>query len=580
MPTLDFKGKQFIHGHHLTVPIRTLEMDADKSLTNGESPTLNDNLIIHGDNLHALKALLPRYAGRIKCIYIDPPYNTGKEGWVYNDNVNSPMMQAWLKKNSPVDLEDMERHDKWLCVMWPRLHLLRKLLREDGAIFISIDDNEVHWLRSIMDEVFDAKEIFPQGNFVGQFIWAAGKKNNSRLFSNSHDYILCYVKNYEFLNEQRTKWRVRKQGLDDVYKKHADLERKHGKDFPQIEKELASWFKGLSDADPAKRHKGYCYVDSWGPHSSSDTSPPGNEGEKYLVIHPRTGKPCTIPKNGWRYTKQDMNQLISDDRIRFGDDEKSVPRRKVYLKETEYEVPYSVFYKDAQGATQRLNRILGKVFPFPKDEGILKSIFEAVTEPNDIILDSFAGSGTTAHAVLDLNKEDGGNRRFILVECMDYADCLTAERVRRVINGVENAADRNLREGLGGSFTYCTLGEPINEEGMLTGEKLPTYETLASYIVATAMGKALPKIVKQPDYYFGEIEGIRFYLIYEPTTEFLDDRESALDASRAEQIAEECQALGKKAYVYGTHKFISQKELSGMNITFCQLPYNIYRITE
>ena len=200
--------------------------------------------------------------------------------------------------------------------------------------------------------------------------------------------------------------------------------------------------------------------------------------------------------------------------------------------------------------------------------------------PNDIILDSFAGSGTTAHAVLDLNKKDGGNRKFILVECMDYANDLTAERVRRVINGVERATNENLRDGLDGSFTYCTLGDPIDEEGMLTGKKLPTYETLASYIVATATGKALPEIVKQPDYFLGEIEDIRFYLIYEPTTEFLEGTESALDASRAEQIAEECQASGKKAYVYATHKFISQKELSGMNITFCQLPYNIYRITE
>ena len=159
MSTLDFKGKQFIYGHHLTVPIRTIEIDADKSLTGEEHPTLDDNLIIHGDNLHALKALLPRYAGRIKCIYIDPPYNTGKDGWLYNDNVNSPLMQEWLKKNSPVDLEDMERHDKWLCMMWPRLHLLKELLAEDGVIFISIDHNEVHHLRMLMDEIFEEKNF-------------------------------------------------------------------------------------------------------------------------------------------------------------------------------------------------------------------------------------------------------------------------------------------------------------------------------------------------------------------------------------------------------------------------------------
>ena len=206
-----------------------------------------------------------------------------------------------------------------------------------------------------------------------------------------------------------------------------------------------------------------------------------------------------------------------------------MPRRKHYLKETEYETPYSVFYKDAQGATQRLNRLLGNVFPFPKDEGILKLIFEAATGPNDIILDSFAGSGTTAHAVLALNKEDGGNRKFILIECEDYADTITAERVRRVINGVENATNENLRDGLGGSFTYCTLGESIDEEDMLTGENLPTYEDLAHYIAYTATGGALTSIKKQQDYCFGETNAIRFYLIYEPTLAFLESSASALD---------------------------------------------------
>ena len=210
----------------------------------------------------------------------------------------------------------------------------------------------------------------------------------------------------------------------------------------------------------------------------------------------------------------------------------------------------------------------------------IKLIFEAATGPNDIILDSFAGSGTTAHAILDLNKEDGGNRKFILIECEDYADAITAERVRRVINGVENATNENLRDGLGGSFTYCTLGEPIDEEGMLTGETLPTYETLADYIAYTATGNALTSIAEQEDYCFGETEDIRFYLIYEPTLEFLESNQSALDGERAEQIAKACQEAGKKAYVYAPQKFISQKELTDMEITFCQLPYNIHRISD
>ena len=176
MPTLDFKGKQIVYAHHLTVPARTLEPDASKSLpSNGSAPSLDNNLIIHGDNLHALKALMPRYAGRVHCIYIDPPYNTGNEGWVYNDNVNSPLMQAWLTDKSPVDGEDLERHDKWLCMMWPRLHLLRELLAEDGVIFISIDDNEQHHLRMMMDEIFGA------GNFVAHIAWQKRTSPDFRL---------------------------------------------------------------------------------------------------------------------------------------------------------------------------------------------------------------------------------------------------------------------------------------------------------------------------------------------------------------------------------------------------------------
>ena len=203
-----------------------------------------------------------------------------------------------------------------------------------------------------------------------------------------------------------------------------------------------------------------------------------------------------------------------------------------------------------------------------------------ICDEEDIILDSFAGSGTTAHTVLTLNKEDEGNRKFILVECEDYANEITAERVRRVIKGVDTAKNKTLKEGLGGNFTYCTLGEAIDIEGMLTGEGLPSYEALANYIVATATGKALDSIVKREDYFFGEMQDILFYLIYEQEREYLEDSASAFTAEHAEQIAEACQASGKKAYVYGTHKFISQKELTRMNITFCQLPYNIYRITE
>ena len=209
MPTLEFKGKQYIYSHHHSVPFRELLVNTEKSLpVNGEQPSLDDNLIIHGDNLHALKALMPRYAGKIKCIYIDPPYNTGNEGWCYNDNVNSPLMKEWLDKNAnPVDKEDMQRHDKWLCMMYPRLKLLHELLADDGVIFVSIDENEEHHLRTLLDE------IFSEQNFVEKITWNKRIPKNDKGIGNIHEYVLIYAK----WSEIKHKFLMPKEGLEDVY---------------------------------------------------------------------------------------------------------------------------------------------------------------------------------------------------------------------------------------------------------------------------------------------------------------------------------------------------------------------------
>ncbi len=536
MPTLDFKGKQFIYAHHLTVPFRKPEIDIEKSLTGENTPSLDDNLIIHGDNLHALKALLPRYAGKIKCIYIDPPYNTGNENWVYNDNVNSPMMQAWFEKNSPIDIEDLERHDKWLCMMWPRLHLLRELLADDGVIFISIDDNEQHRLRMLMDDIFGSE------NFVTNIIWQKkfSPQNDAKYFSDNHDFVVCYAKDKET-------WRP-------VLLPRTE---KHNKRYSN------------PDNDPR------------GPWSSSGLDVKTYQEEYDYPITTPSGRIVNPPTSRcWRCSKEKFEELINDNRIWFGEKGNNVPRVKRFLSEVKQGItPLTVWLHEdvghTQSATQGLNKI-GVAFSNPKPHTLIKRILQIGTDPDSIILDSFAGSGTTAHAVLALNKSDGGNRKFILVECEDYADEITAGRVRRVINGIENVKDENLREGLGGSFTYCTLGETIDTEGMLTGNTLPTYETLARYIAWTATGSKLEVKPQQEDYCFGETKDICFYLIYKPTLKFLESSKSALDAKRAEQIAEECKAVGKKAYVYASHKFMSQKELTPLGITFCQLPYSIY----
>ena len=543
MPTLDFKGKQLVYAHHLTVPSRTLEPDAKKSLPlKGSKPSLDDNLIIHGDNLHALKALMPRYAGRVKCIYIDPPYNTGNEGWIYNDNVNSPMMQEWLKDKSPVDGEDLERHDKWLCMMWPRLQLLRELLAEDGVIFISIDDNEQHRLRMAMDE------IFGEENFVATIIWEKvySPKSSAKHFSENHDFIVVYTRNKEEF----------KLGL-----------------LPRTEEADSRY------ANPDNDPRGL-----WKPSDLSARNPysKGTYSIKCPGGRVVKGPP---PGNFWRYSKEKFWELDRDNRIWWGEDRNQVPAIKRFLSEVKQGlVPETIWTYKEVGHTQDAKKTLLQIFPknFPdftttKPVGLLTRIIRLSTDKDSIILDSFAGSGTAAHAVLALNKEDGGNRKFILVECEDYADKITAERVRRVIKGVPKAKDENLKNGLGGSFTYCTLGDEISPEKMLAGENLPDYESLARHLVYTATGQAPDKIrkTKDKDGFFYETSDRLFYLIYEPDLAFLRSADSALNSDRADRIAKQVKKKKKTAVVFATHKFMGQKELTEMGITFCGLPYGV-----
>ncbi len=451
-------------------------------------------------------------------------------------------MQTWLQKNSPIDVEDMERHDKWLCMMWPRLHLLRELLSDEGVIFISIDDNEQHHLRMLMDEVFGSE------NFVSHIIWRKrGDPPSNKRFASTTEYLIMYG------NEEKINLRQRGEGTGNF-------------------------------ANPDNDPRG-----EWRYEKLFISNKGGRETQSmiYPIINPVDGKEHWPPANNrWAISKDKAEEYLKAGRIVFG---KTRPIRKKFKSELRQGITWSNLWTTDNHGKFPMNRDANaeivelfedQRFETPKPVGLIDRILRIATGPNDIVLDSFAGSGTTAHAVLALNKADGGNRKFILVECKDYADTITAERVRRVSNGIPTAKDKTLQNGLGGNFTYCTLGEPIDEEGMLTGENLPTYETLAHYIAYTATGTAFNTITKQKDYCFGETHTIRFYLIYEPTLDFLESPKSALNAKRAEQIAKMCKATGKRAYVYAPQKFISQKELTGMGITFCQLPYNIHRFTE
>ena len=553
MPTLEFKGKYHIYAHHFTVPYRPLTPDPARSL--GVMPD-EDNLIIHGDNLHALKALLPRYAGRVKCIYIDPPYNTGNEGWCYNDKVNSPTMSAWFEQNSPVDSEDLERHDKWLCMMWPRLHLLKELLSEDGAIFVSIDDNEVHHLRMLMDE------IFGEENFIADFVWHSTKSiTNPALVSISHTHNLAFAKNLEVIKENRV-------------------------DF-----KLPAITEGFDNPDDDPR----------GPWKADPFEAGGERpNQMYPIENPNTSE-IFYPMEGncWKNDLNRFKELLADNRIVFGRSGNSRPQRKRFLSEAVQRGQTANTWWSDSGTTTKgtneLKTIFGsKKFPNPKPVQLVEKIVQLSTpvppsaSHNDltplmvdkgaIVLDSFAGSGTTAHAVLALNKEDGGNRRFILVECEDYADSITAERVRRVIQGVPTARNQQLKEGLGGSFAYCTLGEPVDVDSLLAGQDLPSFSTLAAYLLYTASGVSAQSHNLQPsgpDGHFYSGNNRDYYLIYEPNLEFLRSNDAALNQQRAERIHEEQLLRQRPAVVFAPAKYIGQRQLSQWNITFCQLPYEL-----
>lgn len=470
------------------MPYHELIPRKNKSLT--DKVSLRDNLIIHGDNLLALKALLPTYAGKIKCIYIDPPYNTGNEKWVYNDSVNSPMMQEWLGK--VVDREDLTRHDKWLCMMMPRLKVLRELLNDDGVIFISIDDSELSSLRAMMDE------IFSEQNFLACIIWqhSIQPKGYLEKFSVHHNYILCY------------------QRSEDFTLKALKRTEEHNKNYSN------------PDNDPRG---------SWRP---GDVRNALYRPNLIFDIRSPSGKVIKPPKNGWRWSKETIKRKIASGEIIFSNDETRIVR-KIYLGDVKGRAPETIWFGKELGTTREATEELKEIFegesPFetPKPSKLVRRIVEIATDENsdDVVLDSFAGSGTTGQAVLALNKDDGGSRKFILVQLDEDVEVrtpayksgfrkiveVTAERVRRVINGVKNAKDEDLRNGLSGTFSYFDLGRPIELETILSGKSLPTYNDLARYIFYTATGDEFEEsVVDESRHFIGTSKEYEIYLFYKP----------------------------------------------------------------
>ena len=387
-----------------------------------------ENLYIEGDNLDVLKLLQESYLGKVKMIYIDPPYNTGHD-FVYPDSYILESAEfdngiGYFTEDGEINFKRINDdskprfHSDWCSLIFPRLMLSRSLLTDDGVVFISIDDNEVNPLKSLCNEVFG------EDNFIAQFVWAAGRKNDSKLVSISHEYILCYVKSKQFLQQNSIIWRERKNGIDSIYDQFNKLKQKYQSNYKAIQQDLRKWYKGLDNSDPAKNHQHYNCVDDSGIYFAADISWPGGGGPKYEVLHPISKKPVKVPARGWVFPNiKRMQEMIDQNRVHFGEDETKVPCLKAYLKDMEYAAPYSVFYKDGRASTKRLRSLLdGDVFENPKDEEIVRGLLEFTNTSDGIILDFFSGSATTAHSVFLQNVADNKSRRFILVQLPEPCD--------------------------------------------------------------------------------------------------------------------------------------------------------------
>lgn len=583
MPTLNWIGKDKVLNHHLEVPFHVLERQYSfDEAGKHEEDNGSENMIIHGDNLLALKSLLPKYEGKIKCIYIDPPYNTGNENWVYNDNVNDPHIQRWLHQVVGKEGEDLSRHDKWLCMMYPRLKLLQRLLADDGVIFISIDDNEQANLKLICDEIFGVN------CFVADTSWQRtySTRNDSKGIVSEVEHVLIYSK--------QTNWNPNK------LPRTAEMNSK----YKNPDNDIAVWRTDNAYAPGAVSHQGMVYA----------------------IQHPFNGK-MLYPSNGscWRYQQETMLAIMNgwceyelkeiDDineralicGVAEGDVRKNVkaivlkkslseskehaekvlkkgpwPKffftkngkggiaRKTYLKNVGGKLPTNLWKHDDVGHTdeakkEMLNIFGGKTtFDTPKPTRLLQFILTIATNKDSIILDSFAGSGTTAHAVLNMNKADGGNRKFICIEMMDYADTITAERVKRVINGYGEG--KKAVDGTGGNFSYYELGEPLLVDDKLNNAV--STEKIREYIYYMETKQALPEASADEPMLLGVYHGAAYYFNYEK------DASTTLNAAFLKSIKTQAEAY----VIYADTCVLSENKLQQFHITFKKIPRDIARL--
>ena len=484
MPTLNWIGKEAVVKHHKDVPFRLLEPVPELCCGDNHGRD-SGNLIVQGDNLHALKALLPRYAGQVKCIYIDPPYNTGNEGWVYNDNVNSPEIRRWLGEVVGKEGETLDRHDRWLCMMYPRLVLLKQFLREDGAIFVSIDDNEAGNFRLLMDEVFGAR------NFITALIWRKvdSPNDNKVPLTPDHEYVLAYARDKDQLKlaQMSAPGIVEAYGrTDETGRRYRDrLLKKNGRN--SLRRDRPTMYFALTAPDGTEVY----------PTHDNGEEARWAMGKDGVARHQATG---TLV---WKERQRQGMPVWEPYTREFAPDDPKRPYPSIWS-----DLPTmrqaKAFLRDVFNTTD--------LFDTPKPAELIERILQLINDPDALVLDSFAGSGTTGHAVLKQNAEDGGNRRFILVE-MDpgIAYKVTAERVRRVTQGYLNAKDQAV-EGLGGGFQFCRLtAEPLfDADGQIRADV--TFAELAKFVWLAETQTGYTGQADSP--LLGVHEGRAIYLLY------------------------------------------------------------------
>ena len=533
MPTLSWIGKEKVINHHQDVPYRFLE----KQYAYGEADS--GNMIIKGDNLHALKALLPQYEGKVKCIYIDPPYNTGNEGWVYNDNVNDPKIKKWLGEVVGKEGEDLSRHDKWLCMMYPRLKLLQRLLANDGIIAVSIDDNEIFNLGMLMNEIFGASNRLACAPWLAE---PSGGREKTKI-RNGHEYVLIYTNgSIESLSkDERSEGKLTLQDSQGKYRKGREL-RKWGGTSLRSDRPN-QWF-GVTAPNGEVIF----------PHRND-----GEEGHwRWSTKNAEMQKILIDPSYAhWNLCSYDNGVVVN------GQTERWVPFEKI--RSEKRTVGWSSWLDKVgynSDATSVLKQIFGeKPFETPKPVSLLEwivSLYDS-NESDMIVLDSFAGSGTAAHAVLNMNKVDDGNRKFILVEMEDYAEGITAERVRRVIDGYGDI------EGTGGGFNFYDLGERLLLEDGNLNESL-NVEKVYEYIWYTETRSAYTP--QEEDYLLGIRTNTAYYFYYEK------EKITVLDRSFLSSI----QTKAGSYLIYADINTLSDEEMDAANIRFKKIPRDITRL--